>query len=158
MCVCVCFNSILLMVRFDPRCSKDLLIPSNLDGGAFLRSLDASGVVPDHIVMNLPASSVTFLPFLVGLFGQSGKSNASKKMPLVHCYSFANSCTDEWEKEAERLVLEKIRPIADLSIHDVRYMTLIFLDHPSIYLHVFINFENKKNHRFQIGMLRPRST
>jgi len=82
------------------------LFPSNLDGAEFLRQLtrasqesDPVGLDSsiassqsngyDHILINLPASSVCFLPALRCIFNRT--TWPRKELPIIHCYTFASA-------------------------------------------------------------------
>jgi len=43
------------------------VIPYNLDGREFIQKLVRDGIVFDHVIMNLPASAVTFLDVFRGI-------------------------------------------------------------------------------------------
>ncbi|CEF61761.1 tRNA (guanine(37)-N1)-methyltransferase [Strongyloides ratti] len=78
-----------------------------------------------HIIMNLPALAVTFLPYLEGLLKEEKKENYNFDI-IVHVHLFVKSCSDvpfSWFfEEASRIVRSNINipNLEFLEIHNVR--------------------------------------
>ncbi len=91
--------------------------PFNMDGREFCRHVAGMverGECPkvDHVLMNLPASAVTFLDTVVECFGPE---------TTVHCYMFAVSPDEKYEEVARAMVAEVVKvPITVHGIFDVR--------------------------------------
>mmetsp|Transcript_17974 Transcript_17974/g.23499 ORF Transcript_17974/g.23499 Transcript_17974/m.23499 type:complete len:474 (-) Transcript_17974:35-1456(-) len=54
---------------------------------------------PDHIVMNLPASALTFLDALQGAFTASAVNARPGKLPMVHCHCFTSKKDDKERRD-----------------------------------------------------------
>ncbi|GBG28348.1 tRNA guanine37-N1-methyltransferase [Hondaea fermentalgiana] len=94
---------------------EKLVTASNEDARAFIPRIVSTGVVPDHVVMNLPASGLEFLDAFRGAFdpdvfdgtatgvamNDADNEPAAKRakrsddakplLPLVHCYCFSSA-------------------------------------------------------------------
>ena len=84
---------------------------------------------PNHIVLNLPADSVTFLPALTALgcvLGQHHQQlDEAQPMlvpPTVHCYAFSNmgAPQEQLVEARERLILALGRIPLELSVRNIR--------------------------------------
>uniref|UniRef100_A0A5S6QRG6 tRNA (guanine(37)-N1)-methyltransferase n=1 Tax=Trichuris muris TaxID=70415 RepID=A0A5S6QRG6_TRIMR len=105
-----------------------------LDGRTFLMdvcpkvmaSMQASDCASGrfHVIMNLPAMSVEFLPFLDGI-GSLLCTDKEQRQPtvLVHCYTFSKAADPS--AAAEDAVREKFygARLQDLAVHDVRHVS-----------------------------------
>lgn len=61
--------------------------PYNMDGRDFVRMLAEKKVAYDHVVMNLPASAVTFLDVFAELY----KADTLGCDPVIHVYGFSKA-------------------------------------------------------------------
>jgi hypothetical protein len=61
----------------------------NLDGRVFLQELFQKGVVPHHVIMNLPAIASSFLPALQPWRRRHHHTTINHHLVRVHCYCFA---------------------------------------------------------------------
>ena len=66
---------------------KSLVVPFNLDGRDFVKQLAEKQIKYDHVIMNLPASAVTFLDVFADLY----RNSALHCDPLIHVYGFSKS-------------------------------------------------------------------
>jgi tRNA (guanine37-N1)-methyltransferase len=86
--------------------TQGMIYATNENAISFIAKLVQHQVVPDHIIMNLPATAVTFLPYLkpwrrVGQLTQNraptpgggggGGGGGGIRRTLVHCYCFTTS-------------------------------------------------------------------
>jgi tRNA (guanine37-N1)-methyltransferase len=69
--------------------------------------------IPDHYIMNLPATAIDFLDAFIGLF----KNSNVEKLPMIHCYCFGSK--NEPEIEITQRVTHKIGAV-ELNIRHVR--------------------------------------
>uniref|UniRef100_A0AC35TK67 tRNA (guanine(37)-N1)-methyltransferase n=1 Tax=Rhabditophanes sp. KR3021 TaxID=114890 RepID=A0AC35TK67_9BILA len=101
------------------RLEGDLIELSNLDAAEFFKTsmrnylltCKGSTDINCHVIMNLPAIAVTFLPALKSLL--HGQDQSDFQFPIfVHCYLFAKSSVDvpsTWfGEESQRLVKQNI--------------------------------------------------
>lgn len=89
----------------------------NIDARRFIRQIILEkGVIPDHIVMNLPGSALEFLDCLVGLPFQSSVNENNKRerttTPMVHCYCFSN------EEDYQKDILNRANSALETEIFD----------------------------------------
>ena len=105
----------------------------NLDGGEFIKSMFPSVLLKYyqdplesqdlHVLMNLPALAVTFLPNFMNLVAGNDEdivNNWTKKNPpLIHVYSFSKDGTDLAEKCCEMLKVEEIQDLTVKFVRDV---------------------------------------
>jgi len=105
----------------------------NLDGGEFIKSIFPSVLLKYyqdplesqdlHVLMNLPALAVTFLPNFMNLVAENDVdivNNWTKKPPpLIHVYSFSKDGTDLAEKCCEMLQVEEIQDLTVKFVRDV---------------------------------------
>ena len=105
----------------------------NLDGGEFIKSIFPSVLLKYyqdplesqdlHVLMNLPALAVTFLPNFMNLVAENDEdivNNWTKKNPpLIHVYSFSKDGTDLAEKCCEMLQVEEIQDLTVKFVRDV---------------------------------------
>eukprot|EP01128_Nolandella_sp_AFSM9_P001017 TRINITY_DN1112_c4_g1_i1.p1 TRINITY_DN1112_c4_g1~~TRINITY_DN1112_c4_g1_i1.p1 ORF type:complete len:493 (-),score=110.78 TRINITY_DN1112_c4_g1_i1:51-1529(-) len=68
---------------------SDQVTPSCEDGRDFIRRLVGSRTHFDRVIMNLPASAITFIDVFKGLFPADWG-----KMPTIHCYCFSKAVDD----------------------------------------------------------------
>lgn len=91
--------------------------PYNKDGRIFLDELLASNVKFHHVLMNLPASALTFLDAFIAKFDNWDAA----ELPKIHCYCFSSHddyTTDIIQKANEYLNNTLSAEIAN--IHHVR--------------------------------------
>ncbi|CDW54473.1 TRM5 tRNA methyltransferase 5 [Trichuris trichiura] len=77
-----------------------------------------------HVVMNLPATAIDFLPSLSGMRSLLGASNSiAQHIMFVHCYTFCKA--DDPIAAAKDVVQEKFSnvPLQSLTVHDVRVVS-----------------------------------
>lgn len=96
----------------------------NMDGREFIRHLlqPAAGSTRlpfgpfEHVLMNLPASALTFLDSFVGVFDRTSWTTS---LPMVHCYCFSKATDPAAEviAIAERVMGCKL---PDATVHPVR--------------------------------------
>lgn len=91
----------------------DKLISSfNLDAIDFIKKIkDSDRPIVDHIIMNLPASSIDFVPDVLKVFDYCN--------PIIHCYYFIHS-DGNWFDEAEKTIKKIVPNITYLNMFDVR--------------------------------------
>jgi len=94
------------------KCTKNIQC-FNQDGRDFIKALvcGSESITPlkkiDHVIMNLPASAVSFLDVFNALFPADFDPNY---LPTVHCYGFTK------EKEIEKDILQQAEKFLGLSI------------------------------------------
>lgn len=78
--------------------------------------------VPDHILLNLPADSLRFLPILSVLRDAARLPTSATPGPLVHCYSFSKlACAEKQASEAQERIAKGLgRAPSDLKIRPIR--------------------------------------
>lgn len=61
----------------------------NLDGREFIRRLRSRGVLPDHVIMNLPQTAPDFLDTFIGY--SANNPSLPCKLPVIHVYTFSTA-------------------------------------------------------------------
>ncbi|KAF0853086.1 mitochondrial tRNA m1G37 methyltransferase [Andalucia godoyi] len=88
----------------------------NLDAREFAKHVFAERRIDaDHVIMNLPASSVEFLDVFRGLFAPT-----KQKLPVIHCYTFARGENPESEAVKNVETLMGFPNIPNMQTHNVR--------------------------------------
>lgn len=115
----------------------------NLDGKEFIESVLRDDLISEfkkryklvelqnadfHVLMNLPAIAVEFLPSFVGLFNESYESDSDFRdaldsdtvhLPTVHCYAFYKGL-EEGHEELRQKAVEYLQWPSDMSVSDIK--------------------------------------
>lgn len=89
--------------------------PFNLDGIEFIKLINSMNIIPDHVVMNLPASSLEFLSSVIQIF--------NNKKTIIHLYTFVNSVNGSWISESGSIIKQISPDIVINEIYDVRQIS-----------------------------------
>jgi tRNA (guanine37-N1)-methyltransferase len=97
----------------------------NMDARDFyrrLRDMQRQGKAPyaHHVIMNLPAMSLTFLDVFRGIFSASEKATPGFRLPTIHCYCFCPKLADTTEFFAEKCRTYMGATVPNPSIMQVR--------------------------------------